>query len=208
MEELERFLPPSERRVYPIPELHPLVLSPPSLPSYSTLLESTSSSSPPILCIDNGATSLRAGFSTSPNPYLELDNIGAKYKDRKLNTTVNLAGGEVYVDAASRSSTRVPFEGDVVCNFDVMVSNLPSSLTLFLANILHLLYSMVLRFIQENILDFVLIKLGVDTPNVQTPIVMTETLCNPSYSRGRKFSLSLSLFPLPYSSPHANSLTV
>ncbi|GAA6016342.1 hypothetical protein JCM11491_006824 [Sporobolomyces phaffii] len=144
------FLPPSERRVYPIPELHPLTLAPPALPSYSSLLSAS-----PVLCIDNGATSIRAGYSSSSDPYLDLDNIGAKYRDRKLNTTVNLAGGEVYVDAASRSSTRVPFEGDVVCNFDVM----------------------------ENILDYVMIKLGVDTHTVQTPICMTEALCNPSYSR-------------------------
>jgi len=114
-------LPPSERPVYPIPDLHPLVPSPPSLPSYSSLL---SSPSPPTLCIDNGATTLRAGFTNLSQPYLDLENIGAKYKDRKLNTTVHLAGGEVYVDTASRSSTRVPYEGDVVCNFDVMVSSL------------------------------------------------------------------------------------
>ncbi|GAA5897144.1 uncharacterized protein JCM6883_006594 [Sporobolomyces salmoneus] len=147
------FLPPAQRRVYPIPDLHPLVLSPPSLPSYSSSILTQSPS--PVLCIDNGTTHIRAGYSNAPQPYLELENIGAKYKDRKLNTTVNLAGGEVYVDAASRSSTRVPYEGDVVCNFDVM----------------------------ENILDYVMIKLGVDTPTIQTPIVMTEALCNPSYSR-------------------------
>jgi len=111
-------LPPSSRRVYPIPDLHPLDPSPPSLPSYTSLLPSQ-----PTLCIDNGASSIRAGFTNLPSPYLELENIGAKYKDRKLNTTVHLAGGEVYVDAASRSSTRVPYEGDVVCNFDVMVSS-------------------------------------------------------------------------------------
>ncbi|GAA5833951.1 hypothetical protein JCM3766R1_002480 [Sporobolomyces carnicolor] len=150
------FLPPSERRVYPIPELHPLELGPPALGSYSAAYNASSSSSaPPALCIDNGATQIRAGFSDRDRPYLELDNVGAKYRDRKLNTTVNLAGGEVYVDAASRSSVRVPYEGDVVCNFDVM----------------------------ENILDYVLIKLGIDTETVQTPIVMTESLCNPAYSR-------------------------
>ena len=112
-------LPPSQRRVYPIPDLHPLEPSPPSLPSYTSNLSQTSQ---PTLCIDNGASLIRAGFTNLASPYLELENIGAKYKDRKLNTTVHLAGGEVYVDAASRSSTRVPYEGDVVCNFDVMVS--------------------------------------------------------------------------------------
>ena len=136
--ELPQFLPPNERRIYPIPDLHPLVLSPPSLPSYSSTILSSSASStslPPVLCIDNGATTLRAGFSISTKPHLELENVGAKYKDRKLNTTVFLAGGEVYVDAASRSSTKVPFEGDVVCNFDVMVSRLYINFLSFLSSL-------------------------------------------------------------------------
>lgn len=118
---LDAPLPPSSRPVYPIPDLHPLIPSPPSLPSYTSHLPSHPT---PTLCIDNGATSLRAGLTNLSSPYLDLENIGAKYKDRKLNTTIHLAGGEVYVDAASRSSTRVPYEGDVVCNFDVMVSTL------------------------------------------------------------------------------------
>jgi len=36
-----------------------------------------------------------------------------------------------------------------------------------------------------------MIKLGVDTERIQTPIIMTESLCNPSYSRSRKVLLLL-----------------
>ncbi|GAA5952105.1 hypothetical protein JCM3765_005194 [Sporobolomyces pararoseus] len=133
--ELGQFLPPNERKIYPIPDLHPLVLSPPSLPSYSSTILS-SSSTPPVLC------------------------------------------GEVYVDAASRSSTKVPFEGDVVCNFDVM----------------------------ENILDYVMIKMGIDTQTVQTPIVMTESLCNPSYSRSLMTELLFESYGAPSISYGLDSL--
>ncbi|GAA6043983.1 hypothetical protein JCM8097_003422 [Rhodosporidiobolus ruineniae] len=145
---MSTYLPPDERPIYPIPDL-PSVLAgiPTPYPSH-----------PPngsVLCIDNGATTLRAGYSSSPAPPIVVENINAKYKDRKFNRQVMLAGQEVYVDATSRSNTRVPFEGDVVCNFDVM----------------------------ENMLDYVFIKLGVGSDTLETPIAMTETLCNPSYSR-------------------------
>lgn len=42
---------------------------------------------------------------------------------------------------------------------------------------------------QENMLDYVMLKLGVDTETLQNPVAMTETLCNPAYSRSRAFSL-------------------
>lgn len=32
-------------------------------------------------------------------------------------------------------------------------------------------------------LDYVMLKLGVDTETLQNPVAMTETLCNPAYSR-------------------------
>jgi actin-related protein 5 len=50
-----------------------------------------------------------------------VENVASKYRDRKFNQPVVLAGGEVYVDATSRAHVRTPFEGDTVCNFDVMV---------------------------------------------------------------------------------------
>ncbi|GAA5961809.1 hypothetical protein JCM21900_003317 [Sporobolomyces salmonicolor] len=160
-------LPPDQRTLYPIPELHPLVPGPASLPSYYPLLSSPSG--PPTLCIDNGATTLRAGFSSADSPAIEIDNINAKYRDRKSNRAVMLSGGEVYVDATSRSNVRSPFEGDVVCNFDVM----------------------------ENILDYVLLKMGVTTETLRTPVVMTETLCNPSYSRSLMTELLFESYGAP-----------
>ncbi|GAA5899816.1 hypothetical protein JCM6882_005442 [Rhodosporidiobolus microsporus] len=162
-------LPPDQRTVYPIPDLPPVVAGP--------LTPSHPQPPPPssVLCIDNGASTLRAGYSATAaagpeaRPPIVVENINAKYKDRKFNRQVFLAGGEVYVDATSRANTRVPFEGDVVCNFDVM----------------------------ENMLDYVMIKLGVGTETLETPVAMTETLCNPSYSR----SLMTELLFESYSAP-------
>lgn len=41
-------------------------------------------------------------------------------------------------------------------------------------------------------LDYVLLKLGVDTEGLQNPVAMTETLCNPAYSRSRASAASAS----------------
>ncbi|GAA5840624.1 hypothetical protein JCM9279_007385 [Rhodotorula babjevae] len=142
--------PRALRPVYPIPELAPVVPGPAGWHDYRAFQHSDA-----VLCIDNGATTLRAGWGTERDPRIVVDNIAAKYKDRKFNRQVMLAGGEVFVDATSRANTRVPFENDVVVNFDAM----------------------------ESILDYTLVKLGVDSETLHNPIAMTETLCNPAYSR-------------------------
>jgi hypothetical protein len=38
---------------------------------------------------------------------------------------------------------------------------------------------------QEHALDYVLIRLGVDTPTVDHPVIMTERLASPLHSRAR-----------------------
>ena len=40
---------------------------------------------------------------------------------------------------------------------------------------------------QEYMLDNTFAKLGIDTECVDHPILMTETLCNPDYSRSRAY---------------------
>lgn len=54
------------------------------------------------------------------------DQTIARYRDRKTNRTHLLVGGDTEVDATSRSSAKPVFEGDVVTNFEWMVSRLSS----------------------------------------------------------------------------------
>lgn len=116
--------PPPRRPVFPIPELAPVVPGPATSTDYHSLQGTRA-----VLCVDNGATTLRAGWSTDRDPRICIDNVAAKFKDRKFNRLVMLAGAEVFVDATSRANTRVPYENDVVVNFDVMVPpSLPVSL--------------------------------------------------------------------------------
>ncbi|KAI5479257.1 actin-related protein 5 [Pseudohyphozyma bogoriensis] len=150
--------------VFPIAEVKPYVEAPPAAPADEWPSHQGSS-----IIIDNGATTLRAGWSTDKSPRYVLDNVTAKYRDRKTNRAVMLAGGEAYFDHTSRGVIRTPFEGDVVINLEQM----------------------------ENMLDYVFYKLGIPTESVQHPIVMSETLANPRYSRSLMSELLFEGYGVP-----------
>lgn len=40
-------------------------------------------------------------------------------------------------------------------------------------------------------MDYIFLKLGVNSSSIENPIVMTETLCNPNYSRKCKLNIYL-----------------
>jgi actin-related protein 5 len=84
--------------------------------------------------------------------------------DRKLGKKYTFGGYDVFVDATSRGQTKNVFDGNVVSNFDAL----------------------------EMLLDYTFIKLGVEGNNggLGHPLVMTEAVCNPNYSRKSKSPLS------------------
>ncbi len=73
------------------------------------------------LIIDNGSTNLRFGFATSSSPR-SVANVVAKYKDRKQNRPLLLFGDGVDAESGARAQARTPWEGDVLLNFDALVS--------------------------------------------------------------------------------------
>lgn len=73
------------------------------------------------LVIDNGATTLRYGFATFDTP-LQGPNMVAKYKDRRTNRPLLLFGDGVESEGGARSQAKMPWEGDVLLNFDALVS--------------------------------------------------------------------------------------
>ena len=87
-----------------------------------------------------------------------FDSVVSRYKDRKANVNVVTVGMDVYGDPAGRSNARSPFDGNVVSDFDRM----------------------------ETILDYIFVTLGVDGSSIEHPIIMTEPVCVPPYSRKRK----------------------
>lgn len=72
-----------------------------------------------------GSFELRAGFaiaSTSAAPSFSFENVVSKFRERKRNTAIMLAGSDCYSDAQSRTGLKSPFDGDVVTNLEIMVS--------------------------------------------------------------------------------------
>ncbi|KAL1922867.1 uncharacterized protein VTP21DRAFT_9243 [Calcarisporiella thermophila] len=117
--------------------------------------ESSFNSEQTPIVIDNGSYQCRAGWATETDPRLIFDNLASKFRDKKSNTTVVLAGNDIYYDPTARSSARSPFEGNVVMNFEYM----------------------------EYIFDYIFLKLGINTDGVYHPIIMTEPVCNLQYNR-------------------------
>lgn len=68
-----------------------------------------------------GSGEFRAGWSTDDVPRVRCDNVVSRYRDRKSNKLILLAGVDAYFDATSRSNAKSPYEGDTLLNYDVMV---------------------------------------------------------------------------------------
>lgn len=106
-----------------------------------------------------GASIVKAGWSFDKNPRLLIPPIVARFRDRKYNKSCTYVGHDAYADATTRGQIRNAFEqnSSVVSNWDVM----------------------------EGVLDYVLLKLGVDGAEggVGRPIVMTEPVANLGYTR-------------------------
>ena len=73
------------------------------------------------LIIDNGSTTLRFGFCTSSEPRCQ-PNIVSKYKERRTNKPLLLFGDGVEAEGGAKSQAKTPWEGDVLLNFDALVS--------------------------------------------------------------------------------------
>lgn len=113
-------------------------------------------SSTPVI-IDNGATNFRWGFADWDSPGCG-PNVIAKFKERKSNKPVLLFGDGVDVDSGARAQAKYAWEGDILLNFDAL----------------------------ENALDYAFVKMNIDGPSVDHPVMMTERLSTPLHSRGCK----------------------
>lgn len=106
---------------------------------------------------------MRAGFAQDPLPRFTCPPQVARYLDRKLGKKYTFGGYDVFVDATSRGQAKTIFDSNVVSNFDAL----------------------------EMLLDYTFIRLGLgDDPGsgggggaLEHPLVMTEAVCNPNYSR-------------------------
>jgi actin-related protein 5 len=100
--------------VFPLP-----IPSQPSIPPTLSYEPHRTAHTP--LVIDNGSTNLRFGFATSTAPQV-APNIVSKYKERKAGKQLLLFGDAVDAEGGARSQAKTPWEGDVLLNFDALVS--------------------------------------------------------------------------------------
>ncbi|KAG5928052.1 hypothetical protein E4U42_001327 [Claviceps africana] len=153
---------PSDRKL-PQPKLYPVketrfeTFIEPQSDGYKKALEQPDKAA---IVIDNGSSTVRAGWSFESNPRLSLPPVMSKYRDRKLGRTFSFAGADCYADTTARGHIRTAFEAGtgIVGNWDVM----------------------------EHVLDYIFLKLGLNESTdgaVDVPIVMTEAVANLPYSR-------------------------
>ena len=97
----------------------------------------------------------------------------ARYTDRKLNRKLMFIGSEIYFDGTARGQAKNVYEpgSNIINNWDV----------------------------QEGLLDYVFLKLGIDGRNgeVDRPVVMTEPLANLPYTRKVMSEILYELYNVP-----------
>ncbi|ERF74831.1 hypothetical protein EPUS_03215 [Endocarpon pusillum Z07020] len=148
-------LRPSSPRVCDAPDYPFKGWQPPQPEGYR---QSAATSIETAFVIDNGSSTVKAGFSFDKVPRFMVPPIMARYRDRKNNKACTFVGHDAYADATTRGQIRSAFEPgtSIVTNWDVM----------------------------EGVLDYVFIKLGVDEEGgIGRPVVMTEPMANLGYSR-------------------------
>ena len=140
------------------------------------------SSSSHAIIIDNGSSTVRAGWQSDRAPRLAIPPLMARYTDRKLNRKLNFIGSEIYFDGTARGQAKNIYEpgNNIVNNWDV----------------------------QEGILDYIFVKLGLnsDKGHIDRPVVMTEPLANVGYSRKVMSELLFELYGVPSASYGIDSL--
>ncbi|CAG9311222.1 unnamed protein product [Blepharisma stoltei] len=106
------------------------------------------------IIIDNGSFNCRVGWAGSESPILTFRNIVSRQKTSKEVQEV-LVGSEIPEADLYKLSIRSPFERDILQHFHT----------------------------QEHVFDYLFWALGINEDRVNHPIVVTETVCSPNYSR-------------------------
>lgn len=120
------------------------------------------------IVIDNGSFQCKAGWANESKPSLVFKNHIARHRGRKENETQ--VGNDIKNIEVIRWLLKTQFDKNVVTQFDV----------------------------QEVILDYIFGHLRIDTEGcVEHPIVMTEAMCNPSYSRQLMSELLFECYQVP-----------
>ncbi|XP_071820810.1 actin-related protein 5-like [Apostichopus japonicus] len=119
--------------------------------------------------IDNGSFRCRAGWGNDAEPKLDFRNFVTRQRSKREGEVQ--IGNNISNLEAVRWLLRTQFDRDVVTHFDV----------------------------QEQIFDHVFHHLGIESEGqlVEHPVLMTEVLCNPNYSRHLMSELLFECYQVP-----------
>lgn len=144
------------------------------------------------LIIDNGSYQCRAGWATDDRPPLEFRNLIAKPRRDRSKRTVESATAAAG-DGANADIPQPPIQvGNDIANIEAMRFQLK---TQFDRNVVTHLHN------TEQIFDYVLHNLSVtgadNDGGLPHPVVLTEALANPNYSRQLMSELLFECYDVP-----------
>ncbi|XP_071802148.1 actin-related protein 5-like [Asterias amurensis] len=120
------------------------------------------------LIIDNGSCYCRVGWASDPSPRLVFRSLIARQRGKK--DYESQIGNDIPNVETIRWLLKTQFDRDVVTNYDS----------------------------QELVFDHIFTHLGLDTEGAVThPLVLTETVCNPSYCRQLMSELLFECYHVP-----------
>eukprot|EP01114_Cavostelium_apophysatum_P015312 TRINITY_DN4140_c0_g1_i2.p1 TRINITY_DN4140_c0_g1~~TRINITY_DN4140_c0_g1_i2.p1 ORF type:complete len:522 (+),score=138.68 TRINITY_DN4140_c0_g1_i2:78-1643(+) len=119
------------------------------------------------IIIDNGSFRCRVGWGSENTPRLQYPPRVARAKQSAVQILSEFVGNNLKPVDFIRSVSA--FEQDVVHNFDVM----------------------------ETLLDYGFYYLGIDSERIAHPLLMTEAVCNPGYTRRNMNELLFECYQVP-----------
>ncbi|CAK9437181.1 uncharacterized protein LODBEIA_P15700 [Lodderomyces beijingensis] len=123
------------------------------------------------IAIDLGTSTWRVGLTNSPEPNNVFPGVISRHRDRKAMKTLTIIGNDVYSDPALKSTTKTPYDGPLITNWDYI----------------------------EFMLDYSFEHLGVTSDNgrLNNPIIMTEPITCTFNQRKSMYELLFEAYQVP-----------
>ncbi|CCE86447.1 Piso0_004937 [Millerozyma farinosa CBS 7064] len=123
------------------------------------------------IALDFGTSSLKVGLTNTTAPNNVFPALVARYRDRRAQKTLTFIGNDIFRDPALRSSSKGPYDGALVTNWDYI----------------------------EYLFDYSFEHLGVHSDNgrINNPIIMTEPVACPLAQRKNMYELLFEAYQAP-----------
>ena len=121
------------------------------------------------IIIDNGSYECRAGWSICKEPNIRCRNVLAKPKLNDGNFSPFIVGNSIFEYEQGKINKKSPFEKNVIAHFST----------------------------QEHIFDHIFSNLNINDNSINHPVLITEPVCNLSFSRKCLTELMFELYGVP-----------